>query len=200
MPPQKTSDHEGDESPAFDQPRSARKSVVALGDTEDDGMDSDDSDSHQVQEIISRLGKKAEEQRRFRQKGKQLAEKDAEEVEIETPKSTKKRGRPRKSTDATPVTPKSAQPGLGHGRGRPEARTSSINSTPNPGLKQGIKPVSSTLKRKAASNTGAEGNLRRSARAAAIANKAAKAKAADDKKVCYLHAVPTDLLDHFRRF
>ncbi|KAK8136842.1 hypothetical protein PG984_004782 [Apiospora sp. TS-2023a] len=158
MPPQETSsDHEGDESSTFDQRRSTKKSVVALGDTDDDDMDSDDSDSHQVQEIVSRLGKKAEEQRQSRQKGEHLEENDSEEDEFETPKSTKKRGRPPKSTEktkkeeATPATPKSAQPGLG--RGRPPKRATSISSTPRPSLKQGT-----------------------------IADKAAKAKAADDKK------------------
>lgn len=191
MPPQGISGHEGDESPAFDQRRSANKSAVALGDTDEDGMDSDDSDSHQVQEIVSRLGKKAEEQRQSLQKGKHLAEKDSEEDEFATPKSTKKRGRPPKSTEetkmeeATPATPKSAQPGLGRRRGRPAMRTSSISSRPVSSLKQGIKPVGSPLKRKGASKAGAEGNPRRSARAAAIADRAAEAKAADEKKVRY---------------
>ncbi|KAK7953429.1 hypothetical protein PG996_014320 [Apiospora saccharicola] len=189
MPPQDTSDqsdHEDDESPAFDQRRSDKKSVVALGDTVDDGMDSDDSDSHQVQEIVSRLGKKAEEQRQSRQKGKRLKEDDEEKDEFETPKSTKKRGLPPKSTEknkkeeATPATPKSAQPGLG--RGRLPKRASSISSAPGPSLRQGNNSVNSPLKRKSASKAGAEGNPRRSARAAAIADKAAKAKAADDKK------------------
>ncbi|KAK7967493.1 chromo domain-like protein [Apiospora aurea] len=169
---------------------SPKKSVVSLGDGEDDGMDSDDSYTRQAHQILSRFGKKAEEPRHSRQKGKHHAEETADDVdESETPKSSKKRGRPHKSvkteesaqsaSKSTSVLPlsvsKSGQSGLGRGRPRK-------SSTPQSSLGQGNGPASSPLKRKDASKVGARSSPRRSARAAAIADKAAKAKAAGDNK------------------
>ncbi|KAK8003779.1 hypothetical protein PG990_001527 [Apiospora arundinis] len=162
----------------------SKSSIVALGDAEDDDVDSDDSDTYQVNDIMSRLDKKANERRQSLQNGKRPAvEVSEEDDEDDAPKSAKKRGRPAKSPkkqEAAQVNSESSLPGPR--RGRSIMRTARNDSTTKSSLGQINNPASSPLKRKKTHEAGAGVSPRRSARAAVLADKAAKAKAADDKK------------------
>ncbi|KAK8101291.1 hypothetical protein PG999_011665 [Apiospora kogelbergensis] len=161
-----------------------RTPVTATGNAEDDDVDADDSEMHRVHKIVSRLKKKAEENHPSGKKGKRpTAEVAEEDVADEVPKPAKRRGRPRKiakQEEADQVASKS--PKAGPGSSRSMTRASREDSTPLSNLKQASELIGSSLKRKGVSKAGAEGSPRRSARAAALADKAAKAQAADDKK------------------